>query len=265
MTHEQAPRERYAFQFAPNEAAEISDRMMRVWIRKPLWFLFALLVMALMYALSLRDEALTGVAFGMLLMAAILYYKSYQGSKRALRSDEERFCETVYQYEVYDRELVLRLFRFGEERLVQRVEPERVGRILDLDGYLAVVIGSTVYPLRTAELAPDSVFFGWMHANPKKVERRPPRRPERWGNALFALSILTLPVSIAAAQLIESLTGYVEQSAWVLFALAPIPIASAVWGLVLRKKGFSGTKNLVVGLIFTLVLCFYGLMFLESF
>ena len=255
------PRERYTFQFAPNEAAEIANRSLRVWMRRPLWFMFVLFVLMLLYALSILD----GILFGMLLMAALLYYKSYQATKRAWRSGQTRFCATEYRYEIYDREIVLHALRNGEERLMQRIELERIDRIQDLDGYLALIIGNTVYPLRTADLAPASVLFGWMHANPKKVDRRPARKPERWGNALFALSFLTVPAAILIAQLFDEYFASVEQSAPVLFALALIPAASLICGLVLRRKGYSGLKNIVAGLIFTLLLCFYGFLFAAPF
>ena len=271
MTSEQAhipaavPCERYTFQFSPGEASAITSRSLRVWIRRPLWFLFALLVLMLLYASSVFGGFAADFLFGMLLMAALLYYKSYQATKRAMRGGEGRFCETEYRYEICGRELVLHALRNGEERLMQRIELERIDRIQDLDGYLTLILGNTVYPLRTADLAPESVLFGWMHANPKKVGRRPARKPERWGNVLFALSILTLPVAIVAAQLFDEYFASVEQSAPVLFALALIPAASVICGFVLRKKGYSGTKNIVVGLVIALLLCFCGGLFLASF
>ena len=84
-------------------------------------------------------------------------------------------------------------------------------------------------------------------------------------DALFALSFLTVPAAILIAQLFDEYFASVEQSAPVLFALALIPAASLICGLVLRRKGYSGLKNIVAGLIFTLLLCFYGFLFAAPF
>lgn len=40
--------------------------------------------------------------------------------------------------------------------------------------------------------------------------------------------------------------------------MTPIPIASIVWGFVLKSKGCKYKKNIIVGIIMTVLLCMYG-------
>ena len=45
---------------------------------------------------------------------------------------------------------------------------------------------------------------------------------------------------------------------WVYYLFTPIPIASFCAGLIFRKKGYPYKKNLIAGIIVTLLLCVYG-------
>ena len=48
------------------------------------------------------------------------------------------------------------------------------------------------------------------------------------------------------------------ENMWLFFLFVPIPIASVVLGLYLKKKGYKYKKNVIVGIIMAIFLCIYG-------
>lgn len=48
------------------------------------------------------------------------------------------------------------------------------------------------------------------------------------------------------------------EHAWKFFLVIPIPLTSIVLGIIYKKKGYPCKKNVVVGIIITILLCLYG-------
>lgn len=76
--------------------------------------------------------------------------------------------------------------------------------------------------------------------------------------ALFVLTFFCLPAGLGLqAQNYTFSTGATD-NAWMFFLFLPIPLASLILGIVYKCKGLKTTKNIVAGVIFTILLCAYG-------
>lgn len=80
--------------------------------------------------------------------------------------------------------------------------------------------------------------------------------------SLLVATLLSLFVGIFAAvvAMIINNAGEMEfvKYIWAMYFALPIPIASIVVGCVLKKQGRPYKKNLIAGIIFTVLLCLYG-------
>jgi hypothetical protein len=77
----------------------------------------------------------------------------------------------------------------------------------------------------------------------------------------MVLSILTIFYGLATVGAITAIFGnviYIEQYMWVLYLFIPIPLASVIFGYVMKKKGYFYKKNVITGFIMIGVLILYG-------
>lgn len=75
---------------------------------------------------------------------------------------------------------------------------------------------------------------------------------------LFILCFFTFPLGAWLMSIGVLATTDITENAWRCFLLLPIPLASLVLGAIYKKKGFRCKKNIVVGIIITVLLVLYG-------
>ena len=76
---------------------------------------------------------------------------------------------------------------------------------------------------------------------------------------LFIVSFFTIPFAmmLMAAISDDGVFSSVKNS-WLFYLMLPIPLTSLVMGIIYKRKGFKAIKNIVVGIIFTILLLIYG-------
>lgn len=75
---------------------------------------------------------------------------------------------------------------------------------------------------------------------------------------LFILCLFTLYFAMQLVNITTDETQDISENMWVFFLMLPISIASLIFGIIYKRKGFKTTKNIVVGIIFTVLLTAYG-------
>lgn len=75
---------------------------------------------------------------------------------------------------------------------------------------------------------------------------------------LFIFSFFTLFVALALISIKTTENKAMIENMWLFFLPLPIPLSSLILGIVYKKKGLKTTKNIVVGIIFTVLLFIYG-------
>ncbi len=97
-----------------------------------------------------------------------------------------------------------------------------------------------------------------------KRENRIAVYPANWytiKTAMLLLFILTLLSIYFAMFLVLAKTNENKaavENMWLFFVPLPIPLASLILGRIYKKKGFKTTKNIVAGIIFTILFVLYG-------
>lgn len=76
---------------------------------------------------------------------------------------------------------------------------------------------------------------------------------------LFIFTLLTLYIALALVSVkTNNSNSAMTENMWRFFLVLPIPLASLILGIIYKRKGFKTTKNIVAGIIFTLLLSIYG-------
>lgn len=97
---------------------------------------------------------------------------------------------------------------------------------------------------------------------PKTVYHNPPRRLRKFSWVAFVLAIAALPLWLLLFSLfVSSIPDFREIAfhiAWTMFVSLFLPVASIILGCVLKSKKMAYKKNVVVGIIMSCVLFFFG-------
>lgn len=81
----------------------------------------------------------------------------------------------------------------------------------------------------------------------------------RWGMiALFILSFFCIPIGEYLEASRYTFSSSSTDYSWMFFLLLPISLANLILGVIYRIRGMKTTKNIVVGIIFTFLLCAFG-------
>lgn len=127
------------------------------------------------------------------------------------------------------------------------------------DQWLFFVFGGQSYIVRQSDLKENSAFYSFMYNNPSKTIAS--AMPNKWkivSDILFFASLFSLFVAMPLIGIVSKMNGLTVENTWVFFALTPIPVSSVIFGFVLKSKGFKYKKNVIIGIIMTLILCLYG-------
>jgi len=76
---------------------------------------------------------------------------------------------------------------------------------------------------------------------------------------LFIVSFFTVHFAMMLSAAISDDGAFSSvKNSWLFYLMLPIPLTSLVIGIIYKRKGFKSTKNIVVGIIFTILLLIYG-------
>lgn len=75
---------------------------------------------------------------------------------------------------------------------------------------------------------------------------------------LFILSFTSIYIALFLTSSHQSFSMSPIENNWMFFLPLPIPLANLILGIICKRRGMKTTKNIVVGIIFTFLLCAFG-------
>ncbi len=75
---------------------------------------------------------------------------------------------------------------------------------------------------------------------------------------LFILSFFSIYIALFLVSSHQSFSMSPIENNWMFFLPLPIPLANLILGIICKCRGMKTTKNIVVGIIFTFLLCTFG-------
>lgn len=254
------PDEAYRFHFSKDELNEMHRSQRKVAYKRPIRLALVYVVLFLLILINQSvPESMIGLAFGGLFFIAVFYIKSFSAYNKNWKSYVERISESDYEYMIFEDHIIINIYRKNELLRRSKCYFSDIEKIQQLDQWLFFVFGGQSYIVRQSDLKENSAFYSFMYNNPSKTIV--PAMPNKWkiiSDILFFASLFSIFVALPLMGLISEKNGLTVENMWVFFALTPIPISSAIFGFVLKSKGFKYKKNVIVGIIMTFFLCIYG-------
>ena len=255
------PSEVYHFKYTPEDIAAVYTSSKKTYII-PLCVVLAIAAL-LLWAYSAESVAITCAIF-IVIFPGVPYLKGYIKFKKSWPVTYERLLSCVYNYEVYDTYFNISITRNGETIRTSKLYFSEIDKIQTVGNHLHITHSNQIFLLRRSDLPETSVFYGLMRA-PKKASalaQKPPKsttKKDTLETVSWILFAASIGVFLLSGRVALTFSPY---AIWLLAAFAVVPLASIVFGIIANKKGVKGTKNIVVGIIITILL---GLIFVTSF
>ncbi len=254
------PVESYRFTFT-DEDNEIRYKM---WLTKAIRnFVIVFMILAALTIISATDQEniqTAGPFLLFLIIHTVINIRSLVTNSKALKAALAKTKERIYYYETFYDYFTVQISRNGEATSFYKIYFSDIEKIEDTEHYYTISYGNILFDIPKKDL-PEKSFFDYLTRNfSAKVEKH---------NKTDGLSLLSIVLFVAS---LLSIVGALEiisfvsdqnhkffQNAWLFYTMIPIPLASIILGLILKKKKYyKYKKNIVVGCIMTVLLCLYG-------
>lgn len=253
------PNEAYQFNFTKKELNEIYRLQRNTLYKRPAIFTLVSGLLLLFFIGSSAPAVLIGLALGIFLIGTVSHIKGFRAYSRAWKNSEERICESTYEYQIFEDHIWINIYRKNEKIRGSKCYFTDIEQIQELGNWLFFQFGGQLFIVRKSHLNENSAFYSYMYKNPSKtIENIIPNKWRVISIILFAASLLSVLGGIALVGTVSRANNLFVENMWLFFFFTPIPLASTVFGFVLKAKGYQYKKNIIVGIIMTFCLCIYG-------
>ncbi len=215
------------------------------------------------------EESAMGWVFGLVLAFAIVHIARYRADVKRAREQKAGLLSHIYTYTLTPDGLIVTITDEHDPLSITRRPMGPIRHVRASGPYRILYTADGCYTVDTDELAEDSpIRAALVPATPAASSKSiPVRKHPRAG--LQVVSVVLFLLSIASIGLGMMLTGLFAECAgeydtrfaaymWALFLVIPIPVASLMFGLWLKRKGFDGRMNIIVGIVLSILLCIFG-------
>ena len=252
--------EHYSFYPTSQTATELS----RAFARKRIYINSNITVIAsLLTAASFAFDGnrfISGFWFGALwVFVATLIYSIVFASQNKRLSYYLGNGDVHFNYYVYDRYFTVKRFCGDKETESTRVELVDIIATYDLGYFLAVECKNATYYLNKDELIKGSVFTELKPINsffsPDGFKRLTEKTVSIY---LTVLSFASMLLALVSINMLSQNGGSYIQNTYIFFYFIPIPLALAVYGLILKINKRQSLFFCLLGLVLTVMFCLYG-------
>ena len=266
---ETKPNETYCFNFSKDELNQIQRLQKKFVYKRPAIFVL-ICVLLIISSITFSAPSITiGFAFGMFLIGMVLHIKTIRAFNNSWSKNIERICQSTYEYNVFEDYFIVNIYRDNEKMREFKCRFSDIERIEKLDKWLFLQFGGQLFIIRTNDLKENSAFFSHIDKNSTKFVKKTPSNVWRTISIiLFVTSILSIFGALSSVMSASNANNMFEENMWLFFLFTPIPISSIIFGIILKSKGYKYKKNIIVGIIMTVLLCIYGsftFMFADSY
>lgn len=255
------PNEIYTFNFTQSELNALRKFLGKgTVIQSTVYFLITALFLFAAFWMQAPD-LLIGCFIGVAFITIPLFIIKIVKFKKAWKSNESRIRETTYEYKIYEDHFTIFLYKGNEKVRESKHEFSAIEQVIDADAvhFFIVTIGGQIFILKKDLLPKDSFFFTCLK---EKAQKKQPKAMDKKQHtisvALSALSILSLFFSFFLIETISRHSANSIQHAFVPFLFIPIPLACAIYGIVMKRKQYKSKTNIVIGIVMTVLLVIYG-------
>lgn len=257
QSEEKQPIEAYKFNYSETELIRIHRSQKSIFYRKTviLTLILAFIIVSLIG--SSPSDFFIGILLGSIGVFFLFFFKLMYDDNKAWKNSVKRISESVYEYKLFEDHILIEIYYNNEKIRSSKCCFADIEQIQQFDKWLLFQFGRQLFIVRKSDLKENSAFYSFMYNNPKTVVDI----PNKWriiSRVLFVASLLSIFGAMTLVSLATRANHMINENMWLFFLMTPIPIASTVFGFVLKSKGYKYKKNIIVGIIVTIFLCVYG-------
>lgn len=253
------PNEIYQFNYSEPELNEIFRYQQKVILKKPVTNAVFSVLLIIFFIFSHTPDFMTGISIGFFVSAFVSIVKGVISYGKAQKSSIKSVLKSTYEYKIFENYIIINIYRNEEKCLEMRCCFTDIERIVILKNWFLLQLCGRTFILRKSDLKENSAFYSYMYKNPNKtVENALTDRRRTISILLFVASLFSILGAIVLVGAVSSINGKFTENMWLFFLMTPIPIASTIYGFILKSKGYRCKKNIIAGIIMTFFLCVYG-------
>ena len=255
------PKEVYNFTYTE---AELKDVFKRTSLPKSIFFGIGLyIVLANIFAAIVEktsDLIWYWAIFGIVFIALSVLVR--RKDSKIIKQSIQRVLSSAYTFKVFDGYFTATVDCAGEIN-EYKVDFDKITKVISKGALIIVIFEKRIYIIKKEELPSNSpllhlAYIKKMHFDSKKATGI----KKVISIILFVLTLLSLHGSLFLSLIFTGNMTNMQGLPWGFAAAMPVPLASTIYGLYLKKKGYSNyKKNTIAG---TIVLLFLLMLFVMT-
>ena len=255
------PKEVYNFTYTE---AELKDVFKRTSLPKSIFFGIGLyIVLANIFAAIVEktsDLIWYWAIFGIVFIALSVLVR--RKDSKIIKQSIQRVLSSAYTFKVFDGYFTATVDCAGEIN-EYKVDFDKITKVISKGALIIVIFEKRIYIIKKEGLPSNSplLHLGYikkMHFDSKKATGT----KKVISIILFVLTLLSLHGSLFLSLIFTVNMTNMQGLPWGFAAAMPVPVASTIYGLYLKKKGYSNyKKNTIAG---TIVLLFLLMLFVMT-
>jgi len=256
------PAETYRFRCSEEEIRDLYRTARNSYYKKPFYgvLFFVLLLAFLIY--SSAEPPIIWIAVGLLVSRLVFLIRSFLDFRKTwIPKAIRRMSEITYEYLIFDDHMIVNLYKENDHIRKYKFAFEEIEQTQETDKWIILQFSGHLFFLRKRDLKEDSTFYPRLYNMLLPAGKTEKAIPTAWNTIsvlLFVASILSILGAMCLQGLVSDANGLFTENMWVYFLLTPIPISSVVFGIIAKRKGYVLNKNIVIGIIMTILLAIFG-------
>ena len=249
------PLESYSFTYTKEEAKGLFKYSARSILTR---FLISLFAFIFLFITSLNAaDLIKGFFLGITVLWILAFIRTVFLFRKNRKEGTEKMSQSTYTYDVYEEFLKVTIDSPDKNRNLT-VKYSDVKKVSFTDKYVIMQVKNELLSIKRELLPENSYVYTLLKL---ATAKNPLRVKTKWhllSIILFVSSIFSIILAMFSVAVAGTINDKHVQNMWLFFLYLPIPIASIVFYVVLKRRGIVFKKNLIVGIIMSALLCIYG-------
>ena len=266
---EVCPLEEYNYVFSPDDIKALKKYYFAKTTRVLFISLSVITLTCLAYVLinMLNDSHifLAFIAFTAALLLGIYFFTKYKFNNN-WNKENSRLIETLHEYKIFNGFIDVSVYNNSELQGTTKVYFDRINKIHDLGNFKLMEIDNQLFPISLNDFNSSAFFNQYLSINPNKLVNE--EKNSKWKTLSIFFIIISVFSVLFVIPLILALmsVNYFESeqapmSFNVVYSLALLPVSSIVFGIIALFKKYKTKKNIIIGIICVVLVCFSSATF----
>ncbi len=253
------PSESYTFKYSFNESESFkkytSSTIKSSWI-----IVAALLLVSLFLGASGASEVVVGLTIGFLLAFVLGVIKSYSMQNKLWKDSQPKILRSEYSYDFYDNYFEVRISRDGIVNKTFKIQYTEIEKPCDIGAFFLFQFNGQLFYIRKSDLKENSVLLGLFNKESQKQFSEQKNKNIQIISRLLVLGcVFSLFIVPQILEALSQFNGKSVENSWVFFLFLPVTIGSAIFGYKTKSRNLKTTKNIVIGIIMSIIFFIYGM------